>query len=379
MKATFPLMGDTFIGFGKALQGFGHDVVLPKALSKKTIRIGVKHSPEYACWPFKVSLGSIIEGLDLGAEMVATLGGRGPCRAGWYGELQKKILVEELGYDIKHFYPAYHYKDMYRMSALGGKSKAATWKAMVRAYDFQHTIEDFEAKALKNRAREENLGENTKIYDEIRDEIWEAHTFKELRTVRRRGHKTMDDIPVRTDFEPLKIGITGEIYVVLDPFANLEIEKKLGNMGVQVHRSIWLSHWVKRELVLNKLPLTKIYARREIAENAKPYLNEFVGGDGIESIANMRVYKKMNYDGVIEIGPFTCIPEIVAKSILPAMSRDLDLPVLTFNVDEHTGEAGVATRLEAFSDLLSQRRDGIPLPSRRISALVEDEEAPANV
>jgi predicted nucleotide-binding protein (sugar kinase/HSP70/actin superfamily) len=247
---------------------------------------------------------------------------------------------------------------------------------LVRAWDFQHAIEHFEAQALKNRAREENPGEHTKIYDEIRTNIWEADTIKELKKVRREGQQAMDGIALRTDFEPLKVGIVGEIYVVLDPFANLELEKKLGDMGVQVHRSIWLSHWIQRELILNKLPITKILARRSLRENAKPYLNEFVGGDGIESIANMRVYKKMQYDGVIEIGPFTCIPEIVAKSILPAMSRDLDLPVLTFNVDEHTGEAGVLTRLEAFSDLLSQRRDGIPLPSRKMSALV-DEEVPS--
>jgi len=353
------------------MQGFGHEVLLPK-LSKKTIRLGVKHAPEYACWPLKVSLGSIIEGLDMGAEMVMTLGGKGPCRAGWYGEIQKKIIIEELGYDIEHFYPAYHVRDLYKVAALGGKSKIQAWRAMLNAWNFQTTIEHFEAHALKYRAREENPGEHTKVYDEIRDQIWEAFTKKELKKVKKHGQQALDDIPLRDDFEPLKVGIVGEIYVVLDPFANLEVEKKLGDMGVEVHRSIWLSHWIKRELVLNKIPITKIYANRELHRNARPYLNEPVGGDGIESIANMRVYKKMKFDGVVEIGPFTCIPEIVAKSILPAMSRDLDLPVLTFNVDEHTGEAGVLTRLEAFSDLLSQRRDGIPLPSRKMSALIDN-------
>jgi predicted nucleotide-binding protein (sugar kinase/HSP70/actin superfamily) len=372
MKGGFPLMGDSYFGFGKTMEGFGHEVVIPKASSKKTIRLGVKHAPEYACWPLKVSLGSLIECLDMGAELITTLGGSGPCRAGWYGEIQRKIINEELGYNLEHFYPAYNLDVLYKMAALGGKSKFQAWKAIRLGWSFQKATEHFEGQTLKNRAREENPGEHTKVYKEIKEWMWEAHSLKELKTVKRRAQSAMDDIPLRKDAKPMKVGVVGEIYVVLDPFANLEVEKKMGDMGVEVHRSIWLTHWIWREVVMGHWGLTSRIAKRELHKNAAPYLHEPVGGDGIESIANVRVYKEKGYDGVIEIGPFTCIPEIVAKSILPAMSRDLDIPVLTFNVDEHTGEAGVSTRLEAFSDLLSQRRDGIPLPSRRMSALVEE-------
>ena len=37
---------------------------------------------------------------------------------------------------------------------------------------------------------------------------------------------------------------------------------------------------------------------------------------------------------------FSCIPEIVAKSIIPAVSRDFDIPVQTIFIDEQTGRAG---------------------------------------
>ncbi len=50
------------------------------------------------------------------------------------------------------------------------------------------------------------------------------------------------------------------------------------------------------------------------------------------------------------------MPEIVAQSILPKVSRHYDMPVLNFILDEHTGEAGMITRLEAFVDLLERRR-----------------------
>jgi predicted nucleotide-binding protein (sugar kinase/HSP70/actin superfamily) len=51
------------------------------------------------------------------------------------------------------------------------------------------------------------------------------------------------------------------------------------------------------------------------------------------------------------------MPEIVAQSILPRISRELSFPVLTLVFDEHTGKAGVLTRLEAFVDLLRRKRE----------------------
>lgn len=52
-----------------------------------------------------------------------------------------------------------------------------------------------------------------------------------------------------------------------------------------------------------------------------------------------------------------CMPEIISRSILPQVSRDHDMPVLSLVLDEHTGEAGIQTRLEAFVDLLERNRN----------------------
>ena len=63
------------------------------------------------------------------------------------------------------------------------------------------------------------------------------------------------------------------------------------------------------------------------------------------------------FDGVVQLAPFACRPVIVAKSIIPAVSKDYGIPVLTLFIDEQTGKAGVQTRLEAFVDLLEKRRE----------------------
>jgi predicted nucleotide-binding protein (sugar kinase/HSP70/actin superfamily) len=68
------------------------------------------------------------------------------------------------------------------------------------------------------------------------------------------------------------------------------------------------------------------------------------------------LYRRHGFDGVVHIMPFTCMPETIAKSILPRVSRDVGIPVLSLVIDEMTGKAGVATRLEAFVDLARFRR-----------------------
>ena len=81
-----------------------------------------------------------------------------------------------------------------------------------------------------------------------------------------------------------------------------------------------------------------------IKEAAAEYMPEMIGGHGQDSIGHTILYAQEGFDGVIQLAPFTCIPEIVARSIMPAVSRDYDIPVLTFFLDEQTGVAGMRTR-----------------------------------
>ena len=69
------------------------------------------------------------------------------------------------------------------------------------------------------------------------------------------------------------------------------------------------------------------------------------------------LYAREGLNGVIQVAPFTCMPEIVAESILPLVSRQEHIPILSLFFDEHSGEAGVQTRLEAFVDLI--RKNGV--------------------
>jgi predicted nucleotide-binding protein (sugar kinase/HSP70/actin superfamily) len=118
---------------------------------------------------------------------------------------------------------------------------------------------------------------------------------------------------------------------------------------VLADRSVYLAEWSRGNAV--------VAGEKDVKRAARPFLSELVGGHGVNSIGQTVLYAQQGFDGVIQLAPFACIPEIVAKSILPRVSRELNIPVLTLFLDEQTGEGGIRTRVEAFVDLLIQRRN----------------------
>ena len=97
MTLTFPHMGNMYISAKVLLDTIGIKYVIPPKCNKKTMEIGVSHSPEFACLPFKILLGDFIRAIEKGADVILMGGGCGQCRLGYYGDLQSEIL-RSLGY-----------------------------------------------------------------------------------------------------------------------------------------------------------------------------------------------------------------------------------------------------------------------------------------
>ena len=97
---AFPQMGNYYVPatylFSKILNC---EIMSPKKITKKTIELGTKNSPDFVCTPFKYTLGTMIESLEDGANVVVQFGGG--CRYGYYSELQEQIL-KDLGYKFKY-------------------------------------------------------------------------------------------------------------------------------------------------------------------------------------------------------------------------------------------------------------------------------------
>ena len=354
MLITFPHMGQLHTVMTTLITGFGHDVLVPPPISRTTLALGVRHSPETVCLPFKMNLGNFIEALDQGADTILTCGGVGPCRLGCYAQVQEGILCD-MGYRFQMLavepnLPAV-FALMRRLCAGAGWSRA--WRALRLAYDKMLALDGVERRLAALRPREMVKGTADRAATLALKGIEQADNEEELRRMMAQAAAQLDEIVLDPHVRPLRVGLVGEIYVMLEPFANCQLEKHLGRMGVEVHKTLNLSDYVRGH-ILRQQHHQRLY--RMLDNLARPYLGHFVGGHGLKSIAYTVQKSREKLDGMIQAYPFTCMPEAIAKNILPTVSRQVDMPVLSLAFDEQSGEAGLVTRLEAFVDLLQRRR-----------------------
>lgn len=359
MKMTFPHMGNLYIPLKALFENLGLEVIIPPFNTKKTLELGVKYSPEFACLPLKINIGNFIEALEKGADTIIMAGGVGPCRFGYYGEVQKEIL-KDLGYSFNMIIlepPRGHLMELLSKIKMITSKKRNSFKNVVKAakiaWEKALLLDKLDVEISKLRPIEKIKGETDKIYNKTLEQINNAKNEKELEDIKNHFLDSLNHLPVKNK-KPIKIGIVGEIYTVLEPFANLNIEKQLGDLGVEASRNIYITDWIQENLLPSFL---KNKSHKEMLELARPYINCFIGGHGQESVAQIVNFCNNSFDGVIHLLPFTCMPEIVAKSAIPQVNRNNYIPVMTVVLDEHSGETGFRTRLEAFIDMIHYKKE----------------------
>ena len=66
--------------------------------------------------------------------------------------------------------------------------------------------------------------------------------------------------------------------------------------------------------------------------------------------------KNSKVDGIITITAFGCGPDSIMVDRIARNAKRFEKPVLGLTLDEHTGEAGFITRIEAFIDMLLRKK-----------------------
>lgn len=356
MKITFPHLGYCSIPLRALFAELGHEVIIPPPITRKTIDLGTRHGPEFACYPLKLGLGNFIEAMEMGADTLVMGGGIGPCRFGYYAQVQRDILFS-LGYKFRMLVvepPLGHARQVLTVAReiKGRKSWLVFLRAVFLALHKLRACDEIHKVGLKLRPRVGDKAEFARAYRRALADLDSARDLRSVKRAWKAGVARMEALP-RANNNPPRISLVGEVYLITEPAANLNIEEKLGNMGVEVVRHVWISEWLKINIFLDFLRLR----RRESAEKmARPYLNCFVGGHGQHSVGEILKALEDKMDGVIHVYPFTCTPEIVARGIMQKIAAQHGLPLACFSMDEHSGEAGFQTRLEAFVDILGQSK-----------------------
>ncbi|MFZ5754356.1 MAG: acyl-CoA dehydratase activase-related protein, partial [Bacillota bacterium] len=137
----------------------------------------------------------------------------------------------------------------------------------------------------------------------------------------------------------LNILLLGHEYNLYDDYINMGIRNKLKQMGCNLITSNQVPKYVQQVE-------SRVLSKRMFWTYGKSLLG------------TARYFREMpGNKGVVILTSFGCgIDSIVGNMIIRYLGK-MKIPYLNITLDEHTGEAGINTRIEAFLDLLRWRRE----------------------
>lgn len=361
MKVTAPHFGNVYLAAKALFDGLGIEYIIPPINNKIALELGSKNSPEEMCLPYKIMMGNFFQALENGADTAILPGSCGPCRFGKYAELQMNSF-NRLGVDLEFVVIdspgelglTELFTRINKISSQSERSRYMQLKSLLKAKKVMNLIDEIEAKAHFLSGYEKNRGEAKKILSSCKIQSLDTDSPDEMIKIMEYHRDKLQHMEIDEDKKPIKIAIIGEIYTIIEPFSNFNLEEKLMDFGVSFSRKLTPSWWIK-DLLLKPIRLNSL----KINRSANEYLSIGVGGHGRECIGEAVLASKEGYDGAIQVFPLGCMPEIVSKAILPTISTEKDFPIMSLVVDEMSGEAGFITRVEAFIDLLERRRSNV--------------------
>ncbi len=351
IKVTFPHMGNYCIPIEVLFTvGLEVDYITPPPITSKTLEIGSKYSPDFVCSPFKYNLGNYIESIEAGANTLLQVGG--DCRLQYYGELHEQIL-RDLGYHIRFINmsqaslkkPHMIYSQFKRINPQLSLSKLVKIAPVI--INMAKYIDKTENYIRKNVGFELSQGTFDMLHKQMLNDLKQAHTKKQLNLLTQKYTKEFHGIPINRPKKPLRVGILGEYYTIMEPFSNHFIEKELAKMGIVVDR------WMNISNSMFYKP------KKEAKEQIARYVHYNMGATCMMTIDRALFWAKKKYDGIIHVKSFGCTPETDAIPVLQNISADYKIPILYFSFDSQTSETSIITKLEAFYDMILMRKDRI--------------------
>lgn len=344
---SFPHVGD----YSYFIKPFLEKVTLEKVkiappITKKTVEIGSKLSPDSVCMPFKYNIGCYVEALEEGANILFQFGGG--CRYGNYAELQKTIL-SDLGYGfefyefIKKGKTSFNYIYKTFKSINSELTRMTLLKELILVFLKIMIFDKSEHYTRKKIEKDE--GEFKKLkYKFINDLCNERNIFKIFKI---KHHYKLKRKTIKVKKPKLKVGIIGELYTAMEPFSTFNLENELKKYDISIKRFTDVSYLLFYKKLLHPFFRFKI----------KDYLKYHIGADATCNVYRLLYLKKKGYDGVIHTKPFGCTPEVGVMPILSKISNEENIPIMFLSFDTQDSDTGIKTRIEAFNDMLLMRKE----------------------
>lgn len=305
-----------YYGFFNAL---GIEIILSDKTTSKIINDGCKYLVSDTCLPIKVFTGHVINLLDKGCNTIFV------------------PSIQSTAYKINN------------CSKIRGLPEIIRNVINKPFKIIEPTLDKTENIGLKdfctNIANEYNI-KDAKIIDFAMKEGWKTYNnFYEMTKSGISYQEAIDNLHANkfvkkniNIVQPISVAIMGHGYNLFDEHISMKLIQKLEKMGVTVYSSINVTR--KEALsAIDKIGEFQYWANElELTGTAAHYL------------LNNKA------DGIIALSAFGCGPDSLMFEEMSYHAAERNVPIIHLTIDEHTGEAGFITRVEAFIDMIIRRK-----------------------
>ena len=315
----------------KLLEELDAELILSPPTNKKIVEEGVTHGFGELCIPVKIYYGHVLKLIRENPDL-------------------DYIFVPRYVAEVKeaYFCPKFlSLPDIIKI--LPGVPKILNFEVNVKEFPIATSVIELG----KELGKSQNQALNA--YKEAQNYFDDYHKFLRvgasvnhaLRLVERNRPFTLLKKKQKGD---LKFLLLGHAYNIFDTFINLDFQKKLQDQGVKVLTIENLPESIFKEPVIISKRLRNYWRHEEeIMAAIRYFLTK-----GREEI-----------DGVIFLISFACGPDSLISELIMRDMKVVGLPFLEIIMDEHSGEAGLLTRVESFVEMVRRKKKKLAMDSKK--------------
>ncbi len=199
-----------------------------------------------------------------------------------------------------------------------GKSRQESKKALI--------------KGVKKQKEFEKLVHNGLMVPEALDEMYPDYDFMKRRKSK---YEKMDNSD-----RPVNLLVLGHPYNTYETIINQDLLERLKSSYVNI-------------MTLENAP-KKVYDKEVMIDEKLP--NYWGNEEEILQLSDYVLGDKEEIDGAIFLISFACGPDSLIQEIVMRNFSKEDKPFLELVLDEHSGEAGLVTRVETFVDTIRRKK-----------------------
>lgn len=300
-------------------KGLGFDVLLSDKTTTKLINEGSHYVVSDTCLPIKVFVGHVVNLLSKGCDTIFI-----PSLQSTAYKVNNCTKIRGLPEIIRNVIP--HSFKMIEPTL--DKTNNITFKDF--CYDAANQLEIYDNDKIENAIKY-----GWTIYNNFRKMALVGVPFSEAVKNAVEGKTVSKPIEI---VKPLSVVIMAHGYNLFDERISMRLIKKLEKMGVKAYTGLNVSG----EDAINSI--------QELGE-IQYWANEL-------DLTGAAAYYMLNnkVDGIIALSAFGCGPDSLMVDEIQYHAKERNLPMMNLTIDEHTGEAGFITRVEAFIDMLVRKK-----------------------